>query len=88
MQNFTDSCSASIKSYFAFHAARLAKLEEFVAKEKAIMVEDGFNDSGPVEWECRYRGLKELSDFKESEVWEAAWKAAWKECEKNHYEHS
>ena len=84
MQNFTDSYSPSIAAYIAFHTSRLAKLEAFVAKEKALMVKDGFNDSGPVEWECRYRGLKELPDFKESEVWEAAWKA----CEKNHYEHS
>lgn len=69
------SCSPSFLSYADFHTKRLEKLEAFVAKKKASMIKRGWNDSGPVEWECRWRGLKEIKGFKEREVWEAAWKA-------------
>lgn len=66
-------------AYTQFHSARLDKLEEYVKKQKAKMIKSGCNDSGPVEWECIYRGMEILPGFSEKEVYLEGWNAALKE---------
>jgi len=66
---------AAFDAYRAFHNARLETLNAFVAKRMKRMIRQGFNNSGPVQWECIYKGLTELPEFSEQSVWEAAWNA-------------
>lgn len=63
------------ENYKQFFLERREKFDKLFDKKLKKRLKEGFNNSGPVHLEVQLECIKEISEFYEESVWEAAEKA-------------